>query len=91
MAVINRKATSRYRSVLPAIVDSLNNQQFEQQFLRAGQDAAAIPILRNNVNVDTGRMEGHLAAIRRNGETQYLQDSQGRLIKRRGNKTTIYR
>lgn len=91
MAVINRKATSRYRSILPAIVDALNNQQFEQQFLQAGQDAQAIPILRNEVNLNTKGMEGHLAAIRKNGETQYTQDGKGRMMRRKGNKTTIYR
>jgi hypothetical protein len=91
MAVINKKATSKYRSILPAVVDALNNQQFEQQFLQAGQDAQAIPILRNEVNLNTKGMEGHLAAIRKNGETQYTQDGKGRMMRRKGNKTTIYR
>lgn len=90
MAVINRKATSRYRSVLPAIIDSLNNQQFERQFSYMGQAAQQIPILSPSINFDTKRMEGHLSAIRQNGSEQYYTDSKGRMIRKRGNKRTIY-
>jgi len=90
MAVINRKATSRYRSVLPAIIDSLNNQQFELQFSYMGQAAQQIPILSPSINFDTKRMEGHLSAIRQNGSEQYYTDSKGRMIRKRGNKRTIY-
>jgi len=90
MAVINRKATARYRSVLPAIIDSLNNQQFERQFSYMGQAANQIPVLAPNINFDTKRMEGHLSAIRQNGSEQYYTDSKGRMIRKRGNKRTIY-
>jgi hypothetical protein len=90
MAVINRKATSRYRSVLPAIIDSLNNQSFERQFSYMGQAAQIVPVVSQSVNVDTKRMEGHLSAIRQNGAEQYYTDSKGRMVRRRGNKRTIY-
>jgi len=90
MAVINRKATARYRSVLPSIIDSLNNQQFEQQFSYMGQAASEIPVLAPSINFDTKRMEGHLSAIRQNGSEQYYTDSKGRMIRKRGNKRTIY-
>jgi len=90
MAVINRKATSRYRSVLPAIIDSLNNQSFDRQFSYMGQAAQIVPVVSQSVNVDTKRMEGHLSAIRQNGAEQYYTDSKGRMVRRRGNKRTIY-
>ena len=90
MAVINRKATSRYRSVLPAIIDSLNNQQFERQFSYMGQAAQQVSIAPQAVNFDTKRMEGHLSAIRRNGAEQYFTDSKGRMVRRKGNKRTVY-
>lgn len=90
MAVINRKATSRYRSVLPAIIDSLNSQSFERQFSYMGQAAQIVPVVSQSVNVDTRRMEGHLSAIRQNGAEQYYTDSRGRMVRRRGNKRTIY-
>jgi len=90
MAVINRKATSRYRSILPHVVDALNNQSFEQRFLPAGQ-ASSIPVINSEMNVDTTRMEGHLAAIRQSGQQRYYTNSKGKLVRQRGNKTTVYK
>ncbi|MCJ8335758.1 MAG: hypothetical protein MJH10_16220 [Epibacterium sp.] len=90
LAVINRKATSRYRSVLPSIIESLNNQRFEQQFAYMDRAANDVPMVSNSIQFDTRRMEGHLSAIRQNGSEQYYTDSRGRMVRRKGNKRTTY-
>ena len=85
-AVFNKTAEGRYN--LPEIINSLNNGGFESSFLSMSADAAGIPIFnvtQNNVN--TTVMEGHLKAIRHQGEEYRSPD--GTFVKR-GNKSITY-
>ena len=91
VAVINRRNTNKYKSLLPDIINSLNTGTFENKFLKATQSASQIPFFSiNNNNTDTSKMEDHLAAIRNQNESKYFTDGKGRTIQVYKNVTTTH-
>lgn len=53
MAIINKRRTRKYRSVLPDIVNSLNAGTFEERYIRAHDMAAATLINTPSANLST--------------------------------------
>lgn len=67
-AVINKRNSRRYRSVIPEIINSLNSGTFDNKFMRSGEGGSV------NVNVNSGTDISSLSAdvrrIKEQGETR---------------------
>lgn len=89
LAIINRKNTSKYKRLLPQIIDSLNRGDFENKFA----NAYSMPGI--NVEVQGGKndlrnLEKEVLAIRKQGDKKYFTDSSGKLIQQYKNRTRIF-
>lgn len=81
LAIINKKNTRKYRSIIPKIINSLNKGTFEQSFANAflpGNDT--IFASANYDSPDLKKIENDLGAIRKRGEVQRYTDTEGRLV-----------
>lgn len=85
-AVFNRRATSRYRGVLPGLVGAINQGQLERKI--PGLDASGLAVVVNTT--DMRKAERELAAIRQQGERKIYTDAQGRTVEVYRNRKTIY-
>lgn len=85
-AVFNRRATARYRGVLPGLVDAINQGRLERKM--PGLDASGLSVVVHNT--DMHRTERELEQIRRQGERKIYTDARGRTIELYRNKKTIY-
>jgi len=84
-AVINRKSSRRYRSVIPDVINSLNRGDFAQRYQRADERLADVALGFSGTNVS--RLEKDVAAIRKQGEEERYTDGQGNTIIRYKNLT----
>lgn len=85
-AVFNRRATARYRGVLPGLVDAINQGRLERKM--PGLDASGMSVIVHNT--DMRRTERELEQIRRQGEKKIYTDARGRTVELYKNKKTIY-
>lgn len=81
LAIINKKQTKKYRKILPDIVESLNNGNFEDKYLKAfaGSDNLNISI-RSADMIDLSRIEQDISNIRKNNETRYFVMPNGSVV-----------
>lgn len=79
LAVINKRSTSKYRRVLPGVIDSLNKGKFLEQYGNS-YDSSGIAVVNNNSIVDTSKMEGYLATMSKQGERRIYTDAHGNVI-----------
>ena len=94
LAVINKRNTRKYRSIIPNIINSLNKGTFEKSFANSFIPSGDLP---GDVFVNSGvdspdlkNIEKDLGEIRKRGERQRYTDSQGRLVEIYKNVKTIY-
>jgi hypothetical protein len=93
LAIINKKNTRKYRSLIPDIVKSLNQGTFEKSFSKAFIPSEDLPAQVWNANYDSPdlkNIEKDLSAIRKRGEKQRYTDSQGRLVEEYKNVKRTY-
>ena len=74
------KATRKYRSVLPSLIDSLNRGDFERRFL--GESAPTLSI-KQGPSISTFKMENELTRIRKQGEERTYQNGEYTVIVRK--------
>lgn len=86
LAIINKRNTSKYKDVLPDVVDSLNNGTFEKEFMRQFENSG-VGMNVVNVNTDLSKIEDSLDAIKSQGGRSYYVDKKGRLVERYKNIT----
>ena len=67
-AVINRKNSRRYRTVIPDVIQSFNDGTFADKYQRANATIAGSTIITGGT--DLSRLESGVDAIRRQGESQ---------------------
>lgn len=67
-AVINRKNSRRYRTVIPDVIQSFNDGTFADKYQRANATIAGSTIITGGA--DLSRLESGVDAIRRQGENQ---------------------
>lgn len=67
-AVINRKNSRRYRTVIPDVIQSFNDGTFADKYQRANATIAGSTIITEGA--DLSRLESGVDAIRRQGENQ---------------------
>lgn len=90
MAIFSRKARGKYGSILPDLVAAINRGDFEQRYQALTHATDSLPIGNTIVNVNTSTMEGHLGAIRRQGERRMHVNSAGQRVETIGNRTITY-
>ena len=78
-AVINKRNSRRYRSIIPDVVNSLNNGTFADKYLNA-YDGGAITVQAEQRNTDLTRLSDDVRSIREQGERTTYIDGRGRMV-----------
>ena len=75
-AVINKRNSRKYRTVIPDVIHALNNGTFEQKYLGAYQGAENIQMV-DSPSIDLGNLKNDVSAIREQGERMTYTDGRG--------------
>jgi len=86
LAIINKKHTSKYKRLLPAVIDSLNKGSFEKTFANS-YDTQGLAVNVQGQRTDLRGLEKEVTAIREQGERQFFTDSNGNTVERYKNIT----
>lgn len=85
-AVINKRNSRKYGSLIPEVINSLNNGTFSERFAKAGEEmAGAVLAMGGNTNI--AGLEKDVRAIRQQGEESRYTDRDGNTIIRYRNLT----
>jgi len=84
MMILNRKATAKYKYMLPDLFNALNNNRFESRFMPDTQQQVF------SESTDIGKLESDVNAIRMHSERMYFKNSKGQLVERYKNLTKTY-
>lgn len=79
-AVINKRSSRKYRSVIPDVIHSLNNDTFADKYLNA-YDGGNIIVQGADKAQDLTRLQDDVTAIRKQGESSYSADGRVRRYK----------
>lgn len=81
-AVINKRSSRRYRSVIPDVINSLNDGTFAHKYLNAykGAEGLAIELRRGEDGKGLESLSGDVRAIRRQGDRRTYTDGRGRTV-----------
>ena len=77
-AVINKRASRRYRALIPEVINSFNDGTFSQQFTRAGEQMAGYAL--NASGTDVSGLERDVRAIRTQGEVRRYKEGDATII-----------
>lgn len=80
LIVINKRKTSKYKKMLPSIVDSLNKGNFEDRFVNAFSGADDISISSNQRAVDLSYIEDQVEQIKKQGERKLVVKPDGSIV-----------
>lgn len=80
LIVINKRKTSKYKKMLPSIVDSLNKGNFEDRFVNAFSGADDISISSNQHAVDLSYIEDQVEQIKKQGERKLVVKPDGSIV-----------
>lgn len=81
-AVINKRSSRKYRSVIPDVVKSLNNDTFASKFLSANSKMGGIPIVVNpQSKTDLKFIEKNIKEIKDQNVTKTFIDGRGNLVR----------
>lgn len=90
MAIFNRRATGKYGSVLPDLVQAINRGEFEGKYAAMAHAADSLRVGASVVNVNTSGVENRLDALRRDNRERTYTDGQGRTVRVIGNRKITY-
>ena len=79
-AVINKRSSRKYRSVIPDVIQSLNNDTFADKYLNA-YDGGNIIVQSVDKAQNLTRLQDDVTAIRKQGENSYSADGRVRRYK----------
>lgn len=92
LAIINKRNTSKYRKVLPDVIESFNKGVFEEKYSKAFEYADNVSMTNvNNTSVDMSVVEQKLEQIRKQGETKYFVGPNGEIIEVKNNVKRVIR
>ena len=92
LAIINKRSTTRYRRLLPNIIESLNKGTFEDKYINAFANADKLSVtLNQKSNIDLSRIEKDLSDIRKQNNTKYYILQDGTVIMQHKNVKRIIR
>ncbi len=78
-AVINKRNSRKYRSVIPSVIGSLNDGTFAEKYLNA-YDGANVTINAKQENTDLSNLSKDVRSIREQGERMTYVDGKGRTV-----------
>lgn len=87
LAIINKRNSRRYGSLVPEVINSLNNGTFSERFARAGDQMAGAVLALGNTSTDVSRLERDVRAIKEQGTETRFTDGHGNTIIRYKNLT----
>lgn len=91
-AVINKRSSRRFRSVIPDVINSLNDGTFADRYQRANAAMAGMAVGMIGGSTDVSGLERDVAAIRKQGdETQYVDGNGTTVIKYKNLTRKIYK
>ena len=92
-AVINKKNSRKYRSVIPDVINSFNDGTFAERYKSAfDRTGDALSIINTSSGQDLSRLEQDVKGIREQGEVRTYTDGQGNRIEvRKGITRKIYK
>lgn len=90
IGIFNKRSVQKYSSILPDLVNAANRMDLEKYLNMNTHYVKEVPLFVNNSTVNTKVMERELAEIRKQGGVRYFTNSQGQLVRIRGNITTTY-
>ena len=82
-AVINKRSSRRFRSVIPDVINSLNDGSFAHKYLNAYRGAAELDVELHRGTAqspDLSALSGDVRAIRRQGDRRTYTDGKGRTV-----------
>lgn len=85
-AVINKRSSRKYRSVIPDVINSLNDGTFAERYQRANEKLSGLALGLAG-GTDISRLERDVAAIREQGNTTQYVDAAGNVVIRYKNLT----
>lgn len=77
-AVINKRNSRKYRSVIPDVINSFNDGTFGERYQRAMMGDYALSVMGGTTDVST--LERDVAAIRSQGQETRFVDAQGNIV-----------
>lgn len=87
LAIINKRQTRKYKSVLPDIVNSLNRGTFEDKYLNAFNKADNLQLMLSTKenSIDLSMIEKEVSSIRKQSETKHYILPNGDIVIISGN------
>jgi hypothetical protein len=80
-AVINKRSSRRYRSLIPDVVNSLNQGTFAQKYMRAYDDGGLnVNVQQNGSSPDLRNLSEDVRLIRQQGEEKRYVDGNGNVV-----------
>ncbi len=92
-AVINKRNSRKYRSVIPDVINSFNDGTFADKYASANEamSSVAINLMGKSSSTDVSKLEKDVRAIRTQGAESHYVDARGNTIIRYKNLTRIVR
>lgn len=84
-AVINKRNSRKYRSIIPDVINAFNNGTFADRYQRANATMSGLAV--GMIGTDVSGLERDVAAIRRQGDEARFVDGQGNTVVRYKNLT----
>ena len=84
-AIINKRQSARHRQLIPDVINSLNDGTFTEKYQRATDSLGGVIY----AGTDISNLERDVHAMRKQGEETRFVDSQGRVVVKYKNLTTI--
>ena len=79
-AIINKRSSRKYRSLIPDIVNSLNSGTFAEKYMHAFPSADAIAVNVAGGGTDISGLSSDVRRIREQGERRTYTDAQGNVV-----------
>lgn len=86
-AVINKKNSRRFRSIIPDVINSFNDGTFADRYQRASEQAGGLALNLMGAGADLSGLEKDVSAIRQQGDTVQYVDGSGNTVIRYKNLT----
>lgn len=80
LAIINKKNTKKYKSILPDVIDSFNKGIFEDKYSNAFKNSGQLFVSNVSPSIDTSTIENKLEEIRKQGEVKYIIGEDGSIM-----------
>lgn len=90
MVIVNRRSTSKYRKILPQLVNSLNGGSYDAAKFMDGYESDKTEVTLNSDKTDLSALEQSVDRIAKQGDKKYYTDGRGRTVEVYKNLKRIY-